>query len=77
MENKRFQHEMYYNCRMAGGRGIFLLEKTLFQFTGADNLLNSLLKAGLVLIHGGVNELIDVVFQIFDEGSIISFLLPA
>ena len=63
---------------MAGGRGIFLLEKTQFQFTGADNLLNCLLKAGLVFIHGGMNELIDMVFQIFDEGSIIiGFLLPA
>lgn len=41
------------------------------------HLLDRLLKAGLVLIHGGMDELIDVVFQIFEEGSIIRFLLPA
>ena len=77
MENRRFQHEVYYKLQLQNGLCIFLLEKTKFQFTGADNLLNCLLKAGLVLIHGGMNKLIDVVFQIFKERSIIGFLLPA
>lgn len=51
--------------------------KNKLQYNSATDLLDCLLKAGLVLIHGGMNELIDVVFQIFDEGSIICFLLPA
>ena len=40
-------------------------------------LLNGLLEAVLVLIHGGIDELVDVLFHVLKEGSIISFLLPA
>ena len=40
-------------------------------------LLHGLLEAGLVLIHGGIDKLVDVLFHILKEGSIISFLLPA
>jgi hypothetical protein len=47
------------------------------QCSGAADLLNGLLEAGLVLIHGGMNELIDVVSHIFDKSSLLGFLLPA
>ena len=40
-------------------------------------LLHGLLETGLVLIHGGIDELVDVLFHVLKEGSIISFLLPA
>jgi hypothetical protein len=30
----------------------------------------------LVLIHGGVDELVDMVFQIFEERSVVRLLLP-
>jgi hypothetical protein len=67
MENRSLEHQMLDNHRKTKAKNKF----------SATDLLDCLLKAGLVLIHGGMNELIDVVFQIFDEGGIICFLLPA
>lgn len=70
MENTRLEHQMHGNRRKTK-------MKNKFQCSGAADLLDCLLKAGLVLIHGGMNEFVDVVFQVFEEGSIIGFHLPA
>ena len=70
MENRNLEHQMHDNRRKSKTKNNSL-------YNSATDRLNCLLKAALVLIHGGVNELIHVVFQIFKEGSIICFLLPA
>lgn len=69
------------NCRLSSLRPYnYLYQKVITSFRCSKramevNLVDSLLEARFVFVHGCINELVDVILQILQESSVIILLL--